>query len=116
MDITGELRGDNTIGTGATLERLQRAFTLGETAMPSRRITLRIEPPSPLGDFSLVPAGLSGRPEGDMARAMAAVFADDEAPSAADVFNRLRQSFPLAPLAARVGALGVIMERLRGRA
>jgi hypothetical protein len=84
--------------------------------MASRRITLRIEPPSPLGDFTLVPATLSGRPEADMARAMAAVFADDDAPSAADVFNQLRQSFPLAPLSARVGALSVIMERLRGRA
>jgi hypothetical protein len=48
-----------------------------------------------------------------MARAMAAALADIEAPTAADVYNRLRQSFPLAPLGARVAALGVIMERLR---
>jgi hypothetical protein len=81
--------------------------------MTGRRITLRIEPPSPLGDFTMVPATLTGRPEGDMARAMAAAFADTEAPSAADVFNRLRQSFPFAPLSARVAALTVIMERLR---
>jgi hypothetical protein len=48
-----------------------------------------------------------------MARAMAAALADIEAPSAADVFNRLRQSFPMAPLSARVAALGEIMERVR---
>jgi hypothetical protein len=56
---------------------------------------------------------LSGRPEADMARAMAAAFADIEAPTAAEIYGRLRQSFPLAPLSARVAALGVIMERLR---
>jgi hypothetical protein len=61
----------------------------------------------------MVPAILSGRPEADMARAMAAALADVEAPTATDVYNRLRQSFPLAPLNARVAALGVIMERLR---
>jgi hypothetical protein len=44
---------------------------------------------------------------------MAAALADIDAPTAADVYNRLRQSFPLAPLSARVAALGVIMERLR---
>jgi hypothetical protein len=67
----------------------------------------------PFGEVTMVPATLSGRPEGDMARAMAAAFADIEAPTAADVFNRLRQSFPLVPLNTRVAALGVIMERLR---
>jgi hypothetical protein len=56
---------------------------------------------------------LSARPEADLARAMAAALADIDAPTAADVYNRLRQSFPLAPLSARVAALGVIMERLR---
>jgi hypothetical protein len=35
-----------------------------------------------------------------MARAMAAALADIEAPSAAEVYQRLRQSFPLAPLSA----------------
>lgn len=81
--------------------------------MGARRLTLRIQPPMPFGDVTMVPAGLSGRPEADMARAMAAALADVEAPSATDVYNRLRQSFPLAPLSARVAALGVIMERLR---
>jgi hypothetical protein len=61
----------------------------------------------------MVPAMLSSRPEADLARAMAAALADIDAPTAADVYNRLRQSFPLAPLSARVAALGVIMERLR---
>jgi hypothetical protein len=81
--------------------------------MGARRITLRVQPPVPFGDVTMVPALLSGRPEADMARAMAAALADIEAPTAADVYRRLRQSFPLAPLSARVGALGVIMERLR---
>jgi hypothetical protein len=48
-----------------------------------------------------------------MARAMAAALADIEAPTAADVYNRLRQAFPLAPLSARVGALTALMERIR---
>ena len=81
--------------------------------MGARRVTLRVQPPIPFGDVTMVPAALSGRPEADMARAMAAALADVEAPTAADVDNRLRQSFPLAPLGARVAALGVIMERLR---
>jgi hypothetical protein len=81
--------------------------------MPARQITLRVQPPMPFGDVTMVPATLSGRPEADMARAMAAAFADVEAPSAADVFNRLRHSFPLVPLNTRVAALSVIMERLR---
>jgi hypothetical protein len=61
----------------------------------------------------MVPATLSGRPEAEMARAMAAALSDIEAPTAADVYNRLRQAFPLAPLTARVAALGVLMDRLR---
>jgi len=81
--------------------------------MGARRITLRIKPPMPFGEVTLVPAPLSERPEADMARAMASALAEVETPTAADVFNRLRQSFPLTPLSARVAALGVIMERLR---
>jgi hypothetical protein len=78
-----------------------------------RRVTLRVQSPLPLGDVTVVPAVLSGQPEASMARAMAAALADIEAPSAAEVYQRLRQSFPLAPLNARVAALGVIMDRLR---
>jgi hypothetical protein len=78
-----------------------------------RRVTLRIQPPVPFGDVTMVPALLSGRPEADMARAMAAALADIEAPTAADVYNRLRQAFPLAPLGARIGALTTLMERIR---
>jgi hypothetical protein len=81
--------------------------------MAARRITLRVQPPVPFGDVTMVPAPISGRPEADMARAMAAALADIEAPTAADVYNRLRQAFPLAPLSARVAALGVLMDRLR---
>jgi hypothetical protein len=81
--------------------------------MGARRVTLRVQPPIPFGDVTLVPASLSGRPEADMARAMAAALAEVEAPTAAEMYSRLRQSFPLAPLSARVAALGVMMERLR---
>jgi hypothetical protein len=84
-----------------------------EFVMSGRRVTLRVQPPVPYGDVALVPALLSGRPEADMARAMAAVLADIEAPTASDVYNRLRQAFPLAPLNARVAALTALMERLR---
>jgi hypothetical protein len=84
-----------------------------EIVMGGRRVTLRILPPIPFGEVTMVPALLSGRPEADMARAMAAALADVEAPTAADVYNRLRQAFPLAPLSARVGALAALMDRLR---
>jgi hypothetical protein len=81
--------------------------------MGARRVTLRIQPPIPFGDATMVPAPLSGRPEAEMARAMAAALADVEAPTAADVYNRLRQAFPFAPLSARVAALSTLMERIR---
>jgi hypothetical protein len=81
--------------------------------MAARRITLRVQPPLPFGDVTMVPALLSRRPEAEMARAMAAALSDIEAPTAADVYNQLRQAFPLAPLRARVAALGVLMDRLR---
>jgi hypothetical protein len=81
--------------------------------MGARRVTLRVLPPSPFGDVTMVPATLSGRSESDMARAMAAALADVEAPTAADVYRQLRVSFPLTSLSARVTALGYIMERLR---
>jgi len=81
--------------------------------MGARRITtLRVQPPVPFGEVTMVPAMLSGRPEADMARAMAAALTDFEAPTAAAVYNKLRQAFPLAPLGSRVAALGEIM-RLR---
>ena len=81
--------------------------------MGARRVTLRVQPPVPFGDVTMVPAPLSGRPEAEMARAMAAALADVEAPTAADVYNRLRQAFPLAPLSARVGALATLMDLIR---
>ncbi len=79
----------------------------------ARRVTLRVEPPMPYGDVALVPAMLSGRPEADLARAMAAALADVEAPTAAEVYRRLRQAFPAAPLSARVAALATLMDRIR---
>jgi len=78
--------------------------------MSARRI-FRVQPPSPLGDVTVVPAALSGRTEADIARAMAAALAEFDVPSAADVLKRLRGAFPLAPLGARIAALGLMMER-----
>ena len=81
--------------------------------MSARRITFRVQPPVPLGDVTLVPAALSGRPEAEMGRAMAAALADVEVPTASDALGRLRLAFPMAPLTARVAALGAMMERVR---
>ena len=81
--------------------------------MSVRRVTLRVQPPMPFGDVTMVPGPLGGRPEADMARAMAAALADVEAPTAAEVYGRLRQAFPLAPLSARVTALANLMDRIR---
>jgi hypothetical protein len=75
------------------------------------RLVIRVQPPVPLGDVTMVPAALLGRPEADMARAMAEALAEFEVPSAADVLGRLRQAFPLAPLRARVAALGLVINR-----
>jgi hypothetical protein len=79
----------------------------------SARFVIRVQPPVPLGDVTMVPAALLERPEADMARAMAEALAEFEVPSAADVLSRLRQAFPLAPLKARVAALGLLIERAR---
>lgn len=81
--------------------------------MAARRITLRVLPPTPFGEVTLVPAALTGHLESEMGRAMAAALGDIETPTAAEAYSRLRQSFPLAPLSAHVTALGVIMERIR---
>lgn len=80
--------------------------------MSARRV-IRIQPPRPLGEVTMVPSALSGRPQTDMAHAMAAALSEFEMPSAADVLGRLRQAFPLAPLGARIAALGIMMERGR---
>ncbi len=82
----------------------------------AHRITLRIKSPRPLGDVTMVPAPISGRSEAELARAMAAALADDESVSAADVYRRVRQAFPFAPLSARVGALAMLMDKIRGPA
>ena len=58
-----------------------------------RRVTLRVQSPLPWGEVTMVPAVLSGQPEASMGRAMAAALADIEAPSAAEVYQRLRQSW-----------------------
>src|ERR1700757_2875666 len=87
----------------------QETFAMGS----ARRITLRVKSPAPWGKVAVVPAPLSGRSEAEMARAMAAALADDESTSAADVYSRVRQAFPFAPLSARVGALAMLMDRIR---
>jgi hypothetical protein len=81
--------------------------------MAAGRLTLRVKPPLPLGDVTMVPASVSGRSEAELARAMAAALADDESATAADVYRRVRQAFPSAPLSARVGALAMLMDKIR---
>ena len=81
-----------------------------EIIMNARRV-MRVQPPCPLGDVTVAPAALTGRAEADMAQAMAAALAEYDVPSAAEVLGRLRRAFPLAPLAARLTALGLMMER-----
>src|SRR5437588_3564097 len=88
---------------------LQETFAMGS----ARRITLRVKPPVPLGEVAVVPAPLSGRPEAEMARAMAAALADDESATAADLYSRVHQAFPFAPLSGRLGALAVLMDKIR---
>jgi len=81
--------------------------------MGARRMTLRVKSPLPLGDVTMVPAPLSMRSAAELARTMAAALADDESATAADVYSRVRQAFPSAPLSARVGALAMLMDRIR---
>jgi hypothetical protein len=91
-----------------------RSKSCPELAMGFHRsVTLRVQPPVPFGDVTVLPAALTGRPEADMAHAMAAALAEFEMPTAADALKRLRQAFPHAPLSARLAALGVMMERMR---
>jgi hypothetical protein len=80
--------------------------------MRARRI-IRVQPPAPLGEVTVAPAALTGRPEADMARAMAAALGDVDAPSAAHTSDRWRQAFPPAPSGAGMTALGMMMERVR---
>jgi len=79
----------------------------------ARRIMLRVKPPTPLGDVAMVPQPLSGRSEAEMARAMAAALAEEDSATAADVYSRVRQAFPFAPLSARMAALAMLMDRIR---
>ncbi len=80
--------------------------------MGARRV-LRLQPPVPLGDVTMVPAALAGRAEADMARAMAAALSDIEVPPVADALGWLRQALPLALLSPLLAALGIMMERRR---
>jgi hypothetical protein len=75
--------------------------------MRARRI-IRVQPPAPLGEVIVAPAGLTGRAEADMARAMTAALADVEAANAADI-----SAFPPAPAGVRMTALGMMMGRVR---
>jgi hypothetical protein len=67
----------------------------------------------PLGEVTMVPPLISGRSEAELARAMATALADLDEPSVSQVYGRLRQAFPLAPLGARVSALAALMEKIR---
>jgi hypothetical protein len=60
----------------------------------ARRITLRIQPAAPLGDVAVVPAALTGRPEADVARAIALELADVDVPTAAEALEKLSLASP----------------------
>jgi len=75
------------------------------------RLVIRVQPPVPLGDVTMVPGALLKRPEADLARAMAEAVTEFEIQSAADVLSHLRRAFPLAPLKARIAALALLMKR-----
>jgi hypothetical protein len=77
----------------------------------TRRITLRVLPPMPFGDVTMVPPALSRRPVGEMVRAMARAGTD--MPTAASVLNRAYGSLPLGLLNARVAALASMVDRMR---
>jgi hypothetical protein len=71
-----------------------------EIAMRPGRV-IRIQPPVPLGEVTMVPAALCGRGESETARAMQAALSETaEMPSAADFIARLRGAFAPAPLGA----------------
>jgi hypothetical protein len=75
------------------------------------RLVIRVQPPVPLGDVTMVPAALLERPAANLAHAMAEAVTEFEIQSAADVLSHLRQAFPLTPLKARVAALQLLMKR-----
>ena len=80
--------------------------------MGARRVTLRVQPPVPFGEVTLVPATLGGRPDADMARAMSAALADVEAQPLPTI-QAATASFP-AGAADRAGDVALyIMTRLR---
>jgi hypothetical protein len=81
--------------------------------MRLRPITLRVQPPVPVGEVIMLPAILTGRAEADAARAIAAALAAAEAPNAAAISKRLRRSFLLGPLSKRLVALAGPMKRWR---
>jgi hypothetical protein len=60
---------------------------------------IRIQPPVPLGEVTMVPAALCARGEGETARAMTAALSEiADLPSAADFLARLRGAFAPSPL------------------
>jgi hypothetical protein len=75
--------------------------------------TLQVQNPLPLGEVTLLPRAATGRPEIEMARAMAAALGPVEAESPSEALKALRQAFPHAPLNVRVAALDEMIERRR---
>ena len=66
--------------------------------MAARRI-IYVQSPLPLGEVTVVPAGLSGRAETETVGALAAAAAELEVPAAADMLRWLRQPRRVLPLA-----------------
>jgi hypothetical protein len=67
---------------------------------------IRIQPPVPLGEVTMVPAALYGRGVSETARAMEAALSEiAEMPSAADFLARLRGTFGWTPWSSRADAV-----------
>lgn len=80
-------------------------------SMVARSTVAVVVEPEPYGDVTLVPSGATGRPEAELARAMAAAVVTASPSSGTEALEMLRRIFPNSPLALRVAALDATMRR-----
>ncbi len=64
--------------------------------------------PAPLGDVTLAPRAMTGRPEADLARLLAERTSAPAERSTAEMLRALRAAYPDSPLAFRVRALAAL--------
>jgi hypothetical protein len=72
---------------------------------------IRVNDPVPFGDVALAPRELTGVSEAQLARSMAEHLLASAPGTEAQALSVLRQSFPHAPLTARVAALAALLRR-----